>query len=125
MIDGGIALGLRRTSHYTKDGKSFVELMRRADIAPVVRAMSLGHRKPGAPMFATHSFLDDIVPIAPHRAAARTWCRLGGTVELQTLLAPGHIPGLAQSAKEGFAFLARRIDGDPALSTCDQKRTTS
>lgn len=125
VIDGGIALGLRRTANFTREGKSFVELMRRPDIAQVVRAMSLGHRKPDAPMFATHSFLDDIAPIAPHRAAAGAWCRMGGTVDFQTSLVPGHIPALVPSAMDGFAFLARRIDGEPTVSTCDQNGTTS
>ena len=120
MVDGGIALGLRRISDFTIGGQSFVELMRRPDIARVVRAMSLGHRKPGAPMFATHSFADEIAPIAPHRVAARSWCRLGGRLDFHTLPIPGHIPTHFASAVYGFAFLARRIEGQPAVSNCDQ-----
>lgn len=125
VIDGGVALSLRRTANLTREGESFVELMRRPDIAQVVRAMSLGHRRPDAPVFTTHSFLDDIAPFAPHRAAARAWCRMGGTVDFQTSLVPGHIPALVPSAMNGFAFLARRIDGEPAVSACDQKRETT
>lgn len=118
VVDGSIAFGLRRTSAFTKSAESFVEVMERPDVARVVRAMSLGNHKPGAPVFTTHSFLDDIVPIDPHRATASSWCRLGGRVHFRTLQAPGHIPALVQSAAAGFAFLARRIDGDDMASNC-------
>ena len=120
VIDGGVALTLRRTNNYTNSGKSFVQLMSRPDIARVVRAMSLGHRKPGAPFIATHSIVDEIVPMAAHRTTAHAWCRLGARVDFQTVAVPTHIVALVGSSLHGFAYLADRVDGDPAPSNCGQ-----
>jgi hypothetical protein len=105
------------TRGFTIDGKSVAEHLR-TDFRGVLAAQQLGTVKPSAPIYSTHSFLDELIPYDVGLDVARRWCRTGATVQFDSLVTPGHIVSNFDGAGRATALIATRVAGVPAPDNC-------
>jgi hypothetical protein len=77
----------------------------------------LGSRTPAAPVLMYHSSDDEVIPVDQARTAAAAWCARGVPVQFQTGTG-GHVGGVTAVIDPGTNYLADRLAGKPAPSTC-------
>jgi hypothetical protein len=77
-----------------------------------------GHAATPAPIFLAQGADDDRVTPAATRALVQRLCRLGDTVELRTYQLTGHFDIPKVAAADVAAWIADRLAGRPARSTC-------
>lgn len=120
MLQGLVAFGFTRWRSYLKDGGTLTEAIDgRPVLAAAITEQRIGvERKPGFPTLVTHSLLDDAIPYASGRAAARRWCNQDAPVRFSSNLAPGHVGGAVVSYAESLGFLADRFRGRSFSSNC-------
>jgi pimeloyl-ACP methyl ester carboxylesterase len=73
-----------------------------------------------APMLILHGTADDVIPIETTLAEVQRLCRTGDTVEFRVLEGADHGDALYAEGRliELANWIAERLDGDPATSTC-------
>ncbi|RVW03641.1 alpha/beta fold hydrolase [Rhodococcus spongiicola] len=120
--------GLHRTSEWTRDGRSFAELIDTLpNVGAVVDEQRIGRLTPRSPVLIAQGRNDDLVPYAQARTLADDWCRLGATVEfsIQEIppIAPGFVIGHVLPAGTVLPYalnwMTDRFAGVPAPSTCN------
>jgi len=109
---------LMRTSTLTRDGRSIADHLARPPFRKVMRSLTLGRRKPMAPVLVLQSPLDELVPSRGAVLMARGWCRLGANARFEPLIAPEHAAGIFEGAIRAIAWMAARFSGKPANSNC-------
>jgi len=118
VADGLINNAFTQTKDLTGDGRPLTAYLGQQPYASVVAEQQIGLLKPAVPVFVAHSSLDDIVPYPQGRAMAESWCKLGATVQFETLALPTHVLGYLNAYPEAFAWLDGRLGGAPATSNC-------
>ena len=116
--DGALAFAGTRSATLTKSGEPITAFLDRPDIAAVLEELRVGRVAPEVPVFMAHTTLDDVVPYAQGRDAARSWCRQGARVRFSSGVAPTHVGGAVESYPKALAWLEARIAGFPVPSSC-------
>ncbi|GAA2807864.1 lipase family protein [Saccharopolyspora taberi] len=107
-----------RTETLTKDGRPITAYLSEEPFASKIAEQRIGLTPPGAPVFVSHTTLDDIVPFEQGRQMARDWCDRGATVQFDTLVIPTHVGAAPEAAARAFGWLEGRFAGDPAPDNC-------
>jgi pimeloyl-ACP methyl ester carboxylesterase len=85
-----------------------------------------GNVKTDSPILILHSAADDIVPAALSEIMFKRMCGLGQTVERRVYQEGlGHGAQVPEAARDGFAWIRQRFDGDKARSTCPAGSTST
>ncbi|XVU30449.1 lipase family protein [Actinoplanes sp. CA-054009] len=124
--DGIFGYAGRTSSSWTTSGQSLVEV---TAAEPVLRAFideqRIGDRKPTGVVRVATGVRDNLVPHGQARTMAADWCRLGGNVVYAPIgqLESGsallnHFGPLLTDQGPAIDWLAHRLAGLPALSTC-------
>jgi pimeloyl-ACP methyl ester carboxylesterase len=73
-----------------------------------------------APILVLHGTADDIIPIETTRSEVQRLCLVGDTVDFRALAGADHGDSLYAGGRltELAHWIAERLDGDPATSTC-------
>lgn len=84
----------------------------------VLRKVSLGRRKPTAPLYLYHAVLDELNPIAASDALAAKYCAKGVSVAYHRNLLSEHIALAVTGAPAALDYLEARVAGQPAPNDC-------
>lgn len=82
-----------------------------------VKEQRLGGKSPGVPVFLGHGRQDEFIPFTQAVQLRQDWCSAGATVEWHDYLGE-HLTTLARMQGAAMNYLADRIAGKPAKSTC-------
>lgn len=85
---------------------------------PYLKAVSLGHGVPSAPVYSYHAVNDELIPVADHTALMRAYCAKGVQVMHVTNPVGEHLTKEGSVAGDVLTWLADRFAGLPAPSTC-------
>ena len=120
---GGYAFADSRT--WTKDGRSFTENLKSdPELNALVGDQRIGLRAPQVPMAILQEPNDDIIPGGQVKQLAADWCVKGVSVDYLDGFLPPIMPGTAAVhmsaglSPKGADWLAERVAGVPAASTC-------
>lgn len=107
----------RRTSDFTKGGRTLEQLEGRRGIKRVFRLNQLGFRKPSVPVLQYHSSNDEIVPLGQAVDLRNTYCKKGVRERFTTY--PGeHVSGSAAGMPAAIDWIGARFAGKRASSNC-------
>ncbi|MBL1068060.1 lipase family protein [Streptomyces sp. 7-21] len=129
MCVGDAILGYAFTesTRWTADGRSVADIVA---AEPEVRAFlgeqRIGRTAPAAPVRVATGVADDIVPHGQARQLAADWCERGASVtyvpvrlpDLGDGLLTNHLVPLVADQGHAISWLADRLAGEPAGSTC-------
>ncbi|WP_069770279.1 alpha/beta fold hydrolase [Streptomyces sp. LUP30] len=124
--DALLAYNSARSTAWTTDGRSISEVVASE---PALKAFladqRIGAREPASPVRVATGTADDLVPHAQARALAVAWCAKGVDVTYKPVILPGvgralinHFTPLLVDQGAAIAWLADRLDGEPATSNC-------
>lgn len=108
----------KKSEDLSVDGKPLSELMKREPFKTVIAQQRIGTIKPTVPVLVDHSLLDDTIPYAVGKDLAKSWCRKGANVRLESNLAPLHVGGMLPHWAQDSLFWEARFNGLPQLSNC-------
>ncbi|WP_314036683.1 lipase family protein [Dietzia sp. CH92] len=127
VAETGVAYGLRRTTEFTRDGRSLADAARsEPEIMRVIEGYNLGDEAPTVPALVLIGRNDDVVPHETAVDLVRRWCAQGTTVELRTAEVPALAPGLVidhaipmlSERPTNARYLMERVRGVPAPNSC-------
>jgi pimeloyl-ACP methyl ester carboxylesterase len=127
VAETGFAYGLRRTTEFTRDGRSLADAARsEPEIVRVLEGYNLGKVAPTVPTLVLIGRNDDVVPHDTAVELVRNWCAQGATVELRTAEVPALAPGLVidhaipmlSERSTNARYLMDRVHDRPAPSSC-------
>ncbi|WP_244881661.1 lipase family protein [Dietzia cinnamea] len=127
VAETGFAYGLRRTTEFTRDGRSLADAARsEPEIMRVLEGYNLGDEAPAVPSLVLIGRNDDVVPHDTAVDLVRDWCAQGTTVELRTAEAPALAPGLVidhaipmlSERATNARYLMDRVHDHPAPNSC-------
>ena len=127
VAETGFAYGLRRTTEFTRDGRSLADAARsEPEIMRVLEGYNLGDEAPAVPSLVLIGRNDDVVPHDTAVDLVRDWCAQGTTVELRTSEVPALAPGLVidhaipmlSERSTNARYLMDRVHDRPAPNSC-------
>ena len=83
-----------------------------------MRANSYGNRPAGAPLLVVQGTADQLVPQSSTDAFVKKACAAGDTVDYRLVPGANHGEEIHAAATDIAAWLADRVNGAPATSTC-------
>ncbi|MFE0389237.1 lipase family protein [Streptomyces bungoensis] len=124
--DALIAYNSAHSTAWTTDGSSLSDVVK---VEPALRdfldRQRIGRTRPASPVRVATGVNDDLVPHAQARRLAVDWCREGADVTYVPVLDPplgrallNHVAPLLTDQGNAIAWLADRLSGRPAGSTC-------
>ncbi|GAA1031273.1 alpha/beta fold hydrolase [Virgisporangium ochraceum] len=124
--DAIFAYGSTRSTAWTVDGRSLIDVARSE---PVVRAVfakqRIGTGRPAGPVRIATGVTDNLVPHRQARTLAVDWCRLGGDVTYEAVILPelgrallNHFAPLLTDQEPAISWLVDRLAGRWTLSNC-------
>ena len=120
LTDGLTAFAGTDSRDLTRSGSPVAALLERPRFARVLERLRIGDVAPDVPVVVAHSRFDDVVPFGQARDAVEQWCDLGATVAFRRGVVPTHVGGAVESYPKAFGWVAARVLGVPAPSTCDR-----
>ncbi|KZO58669.1 lipase [Dietzia maris] len=127
VAETGFAYGLRRTTEFTRDGRSLADAARsEPEIMRVLDGYNLGDGAPAVPSLVLIGRNDDVVPHDTAVDLVRDWCAQGTTVELRIAEVPALAPGLVidhaipmlSERATNARYLMDRVHDHPAPNSC-------
>ena len=127
VAETAVAYGLRRTTEFTKDGRSLADAARsEPEIVRVLEGYNLGTVAPTVPALVLIGRNDDVVPHHTVENLVRNWCGQGTPVQMKTVeippLAPGllldHAAPMLAERSTNARFLMDRVHGVPPVNSC-------
>ncbi|MGC2999698.1 lipase family protein [Streptomyces sp. G35A] len=125
--DGILGHGFTKSTKWTVNGSSIAEVLAAEPRAQaVLDKQRLGSLKPTGPVRLATGVEDDIVPHAQSRRLAVDWCGKGADVTYKAVVLPNlgdklltnHVAPLIADQGAAVSWLADRLAGKPAESTC-------
>lgn len=127
VAETAFAYGLKRTTEFTKDGRSLGDAARsEPEIVRVLEGYNLGNVAPAVPALVMIGRNDDVVPHNTAVDLVRNWCAQGTAVELRTAEVPAVAPGLVvdhaipmlTERAAGARYLTDRVHDRPVPNSC-------
>lgn len=119
------AYGFADSRTWTKDGRPFADNLRsNPELDELLGAQRIGHGTPDVPVAIIQEPNDDIIPEGQVRQLEADWCARGAQVEYLEGFLPPLMPSTAAVHMaaglhpKGADWLADRVEGIPAVSTC-------
>ncbi|KAL4888135.1 secretory lipase-domain-containing protein [Aspergillus ambiguus] len=81
---------------------------------------NLGSRTPAMPIFAYKGYLDEISPSSGTEAIVSKYCASGAAVDYKNVLTHEHVLLQMDGFLEPFAWLEKRMNGEPMQSGCQR-----
>jgi hypothetical protein len=124
--DALLAYGNQRSSAWTTDGRSMVDIIRtEARWQNYIDTQLIGTLKPAGAVRVATGVSDNAVPHAQARTLAVDWCRLGADVTYAAIKLPNvgspvlnHAGAYLADQGPAVKWLTQRLAGLPAPSTC-------
>jgi hypothetical protein len=98
--------------------KSVPDLLAVPEIRAVLRANTLGQRRPAAPVLMTHAMKDETIDFEEIQQLADTYCSMGVPLQFVASHINEHVDVAIHMAGRAFAYLRQRFSGAPAPNTC-------
>ncbi|MET7993977.1 lipase family protein [Amycolatopsis sp. NPDC005232] len=84
----------------------------------VIAENTMGRFKPGSPVYVYQGVFDELAFSPPVDKLVRTYCAQGAVVQYHRIPIGDHVTVAVQGAPGALAYLADRLAGRPAPSTC-------
>ncbi|WP_326835705.1 lipase family protein [Amycolatopsis rhabdoformis] len=109
-----VGQAFRRMSDYT----TVPQLLDVPAVKRVIAENTMGRFKPGSPVYVYQGVFDELAFSPPVDKLVRTYCAQGVPVQYHRVLVGDHVTVAVQGAPGALAYLADRLAGKPAPSTC-------
>lgn len=107
----------RKMSEVTEGGLTLTQVEAIPSVRAVLESQSLGQNKIPVPLYQYHGQADEFIPLDQALALKKKYCARGSTVAFD-LYPSEHIATQFQGAPKALTFIADRLAGRAAPSTC-------
>ncbi|GAA1959726.1 lipase family protein [Amycolatopsis minnesotensis] len=101
-----------------RDYVTVPELLEVPAVKKVIKEVTMGQRKPGAPIYYYQGILDELTPSPPVDALVKNYCGKGVPVQYQRYLLGEHVSIAVTGIPGALSYLNDRLAGKRAPSNC-------